>query len=118
MTSSSIMVKRIAKLQSKSYKYTLVGEDEDKQYFILSRMLKIESYLESLPFTKIKLFDRDEDEDEDEDHIDPFEAKLPTLQYFFFTTHSEGYSNYYLFCKNLKTDEVNERFGDLRKKNS
>ena len=49
-------------------------------------MLKIESYLESLPFTKIKLFDRDEGEDEDEDHIDPFEAKFPTLQFFLYNT--------------------------------
>ena len=101
-------------------KYALFGEDEDKQYVILLRMLSIENYLKSLPLTKIKLFDENfdsyRDAIEEEDYNCPFEMKFPTLGYFFMSIHLfEEYSNYKLFTKKLKTEEVKEKYRDLCK---
>ena len=95
-------------------KHVLIGEDEYKDFVSLVHMLTTESYLISLPFSKIKikLFDIFNDREDEVGYITPFESKFPTLDYFFKTLYlfDEEYSNYKLFMKKLKTDEVEEKF--------
>ena len=92
-------------------------DNEEKQDDIYSRMLTMESYLESLPFMKIKTYDDKFDlntQDED-DFVDPFEIEFPTLNYYFQKTHLEDYSDFVTFYNTLKTDEVKQKFRDLFK---
>ena len=92
-------------------------DNEEKQDDIYSRMLTMESYLESLPITKIKAYDDKFDlntQDED-DFVNPFEIEFPTLNYYFQTVHLEDYSDFVTFYNTLKTDEVKQKFRDLFK---
>ena len=92
-------------------------DNEEKQDDIYSRMLTMESYLESLPITKIKVYDDKFDlntQDED-DFVNPFEIEFPTLNYYFQTVHLEDYSDFVTFYNTLKTDEVKQKFRDLFK---
>ena len=92
-------------------------DNEEKQYNIYSRMLTMESYLESLPIIKIKLYDDkfDLNTQDEEDFVNPFEIEFPTLSYYFQKTHLEDYSDFDTFYKTLKTDEVKQKFTDLFK---
>ena len=92
-------------------------DNEEKQDHIYSRMLTMESYLESLPITKIKVYDDKFDlntQDED-DFVNPFEIEFPILNYYFQTVHLEDYSDFVTFYNTLKTDEVKQKFTDLFK---
>ena len=92
-------------------------DNEEKQDDIYSRMLTMESYLESLPITKIKVYDDKFDlntQDED-DFVNPFETEFLTLSYYFQTVHLEDYSDFVTFHNTLKTDEVKQKFRDLFK---
>ena len=92
-------------------------DNEAKQDDIYSRMLTMESYLETLPITKIKAYDDKFDlntQDED-DFVNPFEIEFPTLNYYFQTVHLEDYSDFVTFYNTLKTDEVKQKFRDLFK---
>ena len=92
-------------------------DNEEKQDDIYSRMLTMESYLESLPITKTKVYDDKFDlnaQDED-DFVNPFEIEFPTLNYYFQTVHLEDYSDFVTFYNTLKTDEVKQKFRDLFK---
>ena len=53
------------------------------------------------PLTKVIVVELEKNENLD----DPFEIKFPTLVYFFMTNHKkeEGYSNYKLFSKKIKS---------------
>ena len=92
-------------------------DNEEKQDDIYSRMLKMESYLESLPFIKIKTYDGrfDLNTQDEDDFVDPFEIEFPTLNYHFQTTYLENYSDFVTFYNTLKTDEVKQKFRDLFK---
>ena len=92
-------------------------DNEEKQDDIYSRMLTMESYLESLPFIKIKTYDDrfDLNTQDEDDFVDPFEIEFPTLNYYFQTTHLEDYSDFVTFYNTLKTDEVKQKFRDLFK---
>ena len=92
-------------------------DNEEKQDDIYSRMLTMESYLESLPFIKEKTYDDKFDlNTKDEDHfVDPFEIEFPTIDYYFQKTHLEDYSDFDTFYKTLKSEEVKEKFRDLFK---
>ena len=92
-------------------------DNEEKQYNIYSRMSTMESYLESLPIIKIKLYDDkfDLNTQDEEDFVNPFEIEFPTINYYFQTTHLEDYSDFDTFYKTLKTDEVKQKFTDLFK---
>ena len=92
-------------------------DNEEKQDDIYSRMLTMESYLESLRITKIKAYDDKFDlntQDED-DFVNPFEIEFPTLNYYFQTVHLEDHSDFVAFYNTLKTDEVKQKFRDLFK---
>ena len=92
-------------------------DNEEKQDDIYSRMLTMETYLESLAIIKIKTYDDKFDlntQDED-DFVDPFEIEVPTINYYFQTTHLEDYSDFVTFYNTLKTDEVKQKFRDLFK---
>ena len=92
-------------------------DNEEKQDDIYSRMLTMETYLESLAIIKIKTYDDKFDlntQDED-DFVDPFEIEFPTINYYFQTTHLEDYSDFVTFYNTLKTDEVKQKFRDLFK---
>ena len=113
--------KKTEELERKAFdfvKHVLNGEDENKDYISLVHILTIESYLISLPFSniKIKLFDLFNNREDEEDYITPFESEFPTLDYFFKTFYlfDEEYSNYKLFMKKLKTDEMEEKFRNLK----
>ena len=92
-------------------------DNEEKQDDIFSRMLTMESYLESLPIIKIKVYDEKFDlNNYDEDiFVNPFEDEFPTLNYYFQTTHLEDYSDFVTFYNTLKRDEVKQKFRDLSK---
>ena len=64
-------------------------DNEEKQDDIYSRMLTMESYLESLPITKIKVYDDkfDLDTQDEDDFVNSFEIEFPTLNNYFQTTH-------------------------------
>ena len=64
-------------------KYSLNGEDEDEQNYILMRMLKIEKYLETLPLTEIKIYELQKDEL----HKCRLEIKFPTIVKFMMLLH-------------------------------
>ena len=113
--------KKLRKLETMAFdliEFCEFSEDnEEKQDDIYSRMLTMESYLESLPFMKIKTYDDKFDlntQDEDE-FVDPFEIEFPTLNYYFQKTHLEYYSDFVTFYNTLKTDEVKQKFRDLFK---
>ena len=90
-------------------------DNEEKQDDIFSRMLTMESYLESLPIIKIKVYDEKFDlNNYDEDiFVNPFEDEFPTLNYYFQTTHLDDYSDFVTFYDTLKTDELKQKFRDL-----
>ena len=92
-------------------------DNEEKQDDIYSRMLTMESYLESLPIIKIKVYDDKFDlNNHDEDtFVNPFEDEFPTLNYYFQTVHFEDDSDFVTFYKTLETDEVKQKFRDLFK---
>ena len=92
-------------------------DNEEKQDDIYSRMLTMESYLESLPIIKIKLYDEKFDlNNHDEDiFVNPFENEFPTLNYYFQTVHFEDDSDFVTFYNTLKTDEEKKKFRDLFK---
>ena len=92
-------------------------DNEEKQYNIYSRMLTMESYLESLPIIKIKVYDDkfDLNTQDEEDFVNPFEIEFPTLNCYFQTVHLEDYSDFVTFYKTLKIDEVKQKFRDLFK---
>ena len=92
-------------------------DNEEKQDDIYSRMISMESYLETLPISKIKAYDDKFDlntQDED-DFVNPFEIEFPTLNYYFQTVRLEDYSDFVTFYNTLKTDEVKQKFRDLYK---
>ena len=80
-------------------------------------MLTMESYLESLPKIKVKLYDDEFDlyTQDEEDFVNPFEIEFPTINYYFQTTHLEDYTDFHTFYENLKSEEVKEKFRDLFK---
>ena len=92
--------------------------DEYMDFIILAHMTTIENYLKSFPLSKIdvKSFDLFSRSEGREGYVTPFEAKFPTLDYFFKTFYlfDEEYSNYKIFIKRLKTEEVEERFRNLK----
>ena len=69
--------------------------------------------MEKFPLTEVNIFELEKNELLDH----PFEIKFPTLVYFFMTKHDkeEGYSNYKLFCKKIKSRDLKTNFRDLRK---
>ena len=72
----------------------------------------VEMEVEKFPLTKVNIFELEENENLD----DPFEIKFPTLVYFFMTNHKkeEGYSNYKLFSKKIKSRDLELHLNDLR----
>ena len=92
-------------------------DNEEKQGDIYSRILTMESYLESLPIIKIKVYDDKFDlNNHDEDiFVNPFEDEFSTLNYYFQTVHFEDDSDFVTFYKTLETDEVKQKFRDLFK---
>ena len=95
----------------------LSKDNEEKQDDSFSRMLTMESYLESLPIIKIERYDDkfDLNTQDEEDFVSPFEIEFPTIDYYFQSTHLEDYSDFDTFYKTLKTDEVKQKFTDLLK---
>ena len=91
--------------------------NQEKQDEICSRMLAMETYLESLPFIKIKVCD-DEFEFDTQD-IDDFEdifgLEFPTLNYYFRIIHIGEILMFRRFYKTLKSDDLKEKFKDLYK---
>ena len=83
-------------------------DNEEKQCNIYSRMLIMESFLETLPIIRIKVYDDKFDfvTQDIDDYENSFEIEFPTLNYYFQSTHLEDYSDFYIFYKTLKTDEV------------
>ena len=113
--------KKLRKLETMAFDLTdfceFSEDNEEKQDDTYSRMLTMETYLESLPITKIKAYDDKFDlntQDED-DFVNPFEIEFPTLNYYFQTVHLEDYSDFVTFYNTLKTDEVKQKFRDLFK---
>ena len=84
-------------------------DNQEKQDEIYSHMLAMEIYLKSLPLIKIKVCD------DKFDFEDPFGIEFPTIDYYFYKTHLEDYSDFDTFYKTLKTDEVKEKFKGLVK---
>ena len=80
-------------------------------------MLAMEIYLKSLPLIKIKVCDDkfDFNTQDIDDYEDPFGIEFPTIDYCFYTTHFEEYSDFVTFYNTLKSDEVKEKFKDLVK---
>ena len=113
--------KKVRKLETMAFDlidFCEFSEDnEEKQDDIVSRMLTMESYLESLPIIRIKTCDDEFDFDtqDEDDFVNPFEIEFPTIDYYFQSTHLEDYSDFYTFYKTLKTDEVKQKFSDLFK---
>ena len=62
------------------------------------------------PLTEVNIFELEKNENLD----NPFEIKFPTLLYFFMTKHKKGYSNYKLFCKKIKSRDLELDFKYLR----
>ena len=60
---------------------------------------------------KVNIYELNDDLD------DPFEIMFPTLVYFFMTNHYEekGYTNYYLFSRNIKSRKLVSDFDDLKR---
>ena len=102
-------------------RFALSGED--KKQIILSRMKSIEKYLKTLNLTKVKVkvFDKNFDpfngEPQPNDYDDAFEIMFSSLSYFLLTIHlfPPLCSNYNLFQRKLKTEEMKEKFKDLRR---
>ena len=92
-------------------------DNEEKQDEIYSHMLAMEIYLESLPLIKVKVCDDkfDFNTQDEEDYEDPFGIEFPTIDYYFYSTHFEEYSDFVTFYNTLKTDEVKQKFSDLFK---
>ena len=117
---------RIRKIEYKlkcKYKYGYEYESEDEEesesekYTIYNMSLanmfySMERKVEKFPLTEVNIFELEENEDLE----DSFEIKFPTLVYFFMTNHKkeEGYSNYKLFCKKIKSRDLELHFNDLR----
>ena len=86
--------------------------NEYLDFIIMQHIRLIENYIKCFPLSKIEvksfdLFSRSEGR---EGYVTPFEATFPTLGYLF----DEEYSNYKIFMKRLKTEEVEERFRILK----
>ena len=105
------------------YKYGCEYESEDEKeseseklstynMSLANMIYSIEMKVEKFPLTKVNIFELEENKKLD----DPFEIKFPTLVYFFMTNHKkeEGYSNYKLFSKKIKSRELESHFNDLR----
>ena len=92
-------------------------DNQEKQDEIYSHMLAVEFYLKSLPLIKIKVCDDkfDFNTQDIDDFEDPFGIEFPTIDYYFYTTHFEEYSDFVTFYNTLKSDEVKEKFKDLVK---
>ena len=92
-------------------------DNQEKQDEIYSHMLAMEIYLKSLPLIKIKVCDDkfDFNTQDIDDFEDPFGIEFPTIDYYFYTTHFEEYSDFVTFYNTLKSDEVKEKFKDLVK---
>ena len=92
-------------------------DNQEKQDEIYSHMLAMEIYLKSLPLIKIKVCDDKFDfNTQDIDNFeDPFGIEFPTIDYYFYTTHLEDYSDFVTFYNTLKSDEEKEKFKDLVK---
>ena len=91
--------------------------DKYTDFIILAHMTTIENYMKSFPLSKtdVKSFDLFSRSEGREGYVTPFEATFPTLDYFFRTDYlfDEEYSNYKIFMKRLKTEEVEERFRSI-----
>ena len=92
---------------------------EDKKQIILTRMKSIEKYLKTLNSTKVKLLDKNYDPYSDEPkpngYEDAFDMMFSSLSYFLRTVHilSPPCSEWSLFIRKLKTEEMKEKFKDL-----
>ena len=77
------------------------------------RFGSIVSKVDEFPLMKVNIFELEKNENLDH----PFQIKFPTLVYFFMTNHKkeEGYSNYKLFCKKIKSRHLELNFRDLRR---
>ena len=84
-------------------------DNQEKQDEIYLHMLVMEIYMKSLPLIKIKVCD------DKFDFEDPFGIEFLTIDYYFYKTHLEDYSDFDTFYKTLKTEEVKEKFKDLVK---
>ena len=97
-------LERSLQRESKS-KYRCGCESESHKliiYMTLSHKFNsIASNIGKFPLTKVTIVELEKNENLD----DPFEIKFPTLVYYFMTNHKkeEGYSNYKLFCKKIKS---------------
>ena len=105
------------------YKYGCEYESESESesesekletfHWVLRKRFKlIESKVDEFPLTEVNIFELEKNEDLDH----PLQIKFPTLVYFFMTKHKkeEGYSNYKLFCKKIKSRDLELNFRDLR----
>ena len=98
-------------------RFTVSGED--KKHIILARMKKIEKYLKTLKITKVNLFDKNYDPYGDvpkpDGYENAFDIMFSSLCYFLYTVHlfSPPCSNWNLFIRKLKTEEMKEKFKDL-----
>ena len=89
------------------------GNEELELFNIKLSFSFIESYVEKIPLTEVNVFEFEKNELLHH----PLEIKFPTLVCFFMTLHDkeEGYSNYKLFCKKIKSKKLERSFRDLRK---
>ena len=97
--------------------YESESESESDKLIIYNWALRnnfylIESKVNKFPLTEVNIFELEKNENLD----NPFEIKFPTLVYFFMTKHKkeEGYSNYKLFCKKIKSRDLELNFKYLR----
>ena len=92
---------------------------EDKKHIILTHMKKIEKYLKTLNIRKVNLFDKNYDHYGDEPkpngYEDAFDIMFSSLSYFLCIVHilSPPCSEWSLFLRQLKTEEMKEKFKDL-----
>ena len=115
-------MERESRLKCK-YKYGCGSESESESEsesdklvrynWALSWRLKlIDLKVGKFPLTEVNIFELEKNENLDH----PFEIKFPTLVYFFMTKHKkeEGYSNYKLFHKKIKSRDLELNYKYLR----
>ena len=92
--------------------------DKYMDFIISAHTTTIENYLKSFPLSEInvKSFDLFSRSEGREGYVTPFEATFPTLDCYLKTDYLfvEEYSNYKIFMKRLKTEEMEERFRNLK----
>ena len=104
------------RLNVENSKY-LIFESEDyskKLYNLEIIAFDLIDFCEFLPPIKIKVCD-DKFDFNTQDIDDPFGIEFPTIDYYFYKTHFEEYSDFVTFYNTLKSDEVKEMFKDLVK---